>query len=198
MIEADTALSARIAAAVRVVHGFPSPGVRFLDIGPAIADPVLLGDMVAALAAPFKHSQITHVMGLEARGLYFAASVAVCLGAGLIPVRKPGKLPSPILSGTGLISDLDQVAGDTRLDPARPSTYRKPYQFEVAAGIVPQGARVLIVDDLLAKGGSSDASLQLVQKCGAEAVGATFVIELGGLGGRRRLQGVRVSALLTT
>lgn len=191
-------LSARISARVRIVEGFPVEGVRFLDIGPVIADPVLFGDVVAAMAAHFLRSGITHVLGLEARGLYFAGAVAISLGTGLVPVRKPGKLPPDTMSATGSIGDFDQVGGVAKLDPERPSTYRKPYEFEIATGSIPAGSRVLIVDDLLAKGGSSDACVKLVQRCNAELAGATFLIELNGLGGRARLSDVEVRSLLAT
>lgn len=189
-------LAARLSVAVRLIENFPAAGVRFLDIGPAIADATLLAEMIDALAAAFGNRGVTHVLGLEARGLYFAGAVAVRLGAGLVPVRKPGKLPPPTTSARGAIRNTDQVAGLAPLEAGRATTYQKPYQFEIAAGVIGPGARVLMVDDLLAKGGSAHACRQLVAMAGAELIGAAFVIELSGLGGRETLEGVAVDALM--
>lgn len=197
MADPAEGLAGRIRAVIRRVEGFPGPGVGFFDIGPVIADPKLLRAVVDGMASPFETSSVTHVLGLEARGLYFAGAIAARLGAGLVPIRKPGKLPPEVFSATGTVRDDGQVAGLSSIDPSRPSTYRKAYRFEMAANVLGAGARVLIVDDLLAKGGSCDACIQLARRCGAEVVGAAFVIELGGLCGRDRLGDVEAFALLT-
>jgi len=135
------------------------------------------------------------VLGVEARGLYFAGAIATRLGAGLVPARKPGKLPGPVLQAHGAILDQAGVAGTAGLEPGQINTYRKPYEFEIAKGVVAPGARVLVVDDLLAKGGSLNACRKLVEEAGATLLGAAFMIELGALGGRDNAAGLAVHAI---
>lgn len=187
---------AEIRNAIRLVADFPVPGVGFFDIGPVIADRILFAQVVTALAEPFHAAGITHVLGIETRGLYFAGAVADRLGAGLVPVRKPGKLPRVVLGAKGEILDAVQVVGQAAFDPKSANTYRKTYEFEMAEGVIGPRASVLIIDDLLAKGGSVNACQQLVETSGAVIVGSAFVIELEKLGGRRNLPGIDVHSLV--
>ncbi len=152
---------------VRNVPDFPKPGVTFKDIGPLLADAQAFAAAVGALAQPWKTLRIQAVAGIEARGFIFGAAVARELGAGFVPLRKPGKLPG----------DVREVAyaleyGEDRL--------------QVQAGAIAPGTRVLLVDDMLATGGTLLAAAQLLRGIGAELVGATVLIELEALGGRAR------------
>lgn len=176
------------------VPDFPEPGVLFLDTRRILVDPNLLAGVCERLAEPFASMGVRVVMGVEARGFYFASAVALLLGAGFIAVRKPAKLPPPVLKARGTISDMGGVyaAGGG----ASFATYAKPYEFEMSAGMLEGGARVLIVDDLLAKGGSADACVRLARQCEAEVVGCAFVVELTKLGGAARLSPTRTHSLL--
>lgn len=161
-------LSQRVAAAIRDVPDFPKPGILFKDITPVLADAELLASSVAWMADVFREASPSAVVGMESRGFLFGAAAAVQLGVGFVPARKPGKLPWE----THAVSyDLEYGSNTLELhvDAVRP------------------GQKVLIVDDLLATGGTARATVELVRAIGAEVVGAVFLLELGFLHGRAAL-----------
>jgi adenine phosphoribosyltransferase len=167
-----------LAAHLRDVHDFPEPGIVFKDITPLLGDAGAFRRAVDELADPWAGSEVSHVVGVEARGFLFAAPVAYRLGAGCVPFRKPGKLPGETVE----------------------HTYDLEYGTDTLAAhvdAVPAGARVLVVDDVLATGGTARAACDLVRGLGAEVVGCAFLLELGFLAGRERLAGERTEALLT-
>jgi len=163
---------------IRDVPDFPSPGVTFKDITPLLADTGAFRGAVDALAGEFTAQRVDKVVGIEARGFILAAPVAYRLGVGFVPARKAGKLP---WTSEGEAYVLEY--GDDRL--------------EVHADAVIAGERVLIVDDVLATGGTAEAVLRLIDRLGGEVVGLGFLLELGFLGGRERLPGRHVSSLLS-
>lgn len=163
---------------VRDIPDFPRPGVVYKDITPLLADPEGLGSCVDALARRFEGERIDKVLGIEARGFIIAAPIAYSLGAGFVPVRKQGKLPYRVHSYT---YDLE-YGTDT---------------LEVHTDALGPGDRALVVDDVLATGGTAAATFRLVEGLGAEVVGLGCVIELGPLRGRKRLAGARVEALVS-
>lgn len=175
----DASLAA-IDAAIRIIPDFPQPGILFRDITPLIADPGLFADVVERLAAIARRFQPDIIIAVEARGFLFGGPVALALGIGLVPVRKPGKLP-----GATHAADYGLEYGKDRL--------------EIHTDAVRAGTRVLLLDDLLATGGTVGATASLARRLGADVVGSLFLIELAGLGGRERLrgEGVAVEALLT-
>lgn len=188
-------LTVDILNACPVILGFPVKGVKFYDLSPAISDPVLLARMVEAIVTPLAESRISHVWGLEARGLYLAGAVALRLGAGLVPVRKPGKLPGEVFRAQGQVRGAEVSPGTTRSGQAGNSTYAKDYIFEVPKTAINSSQRVLIIDDILARGGSIDACWRLASLAGAEVIESVIILELQGLGGRDTLNGLNVRAL---
>jgi adenine phosphoribosyltransferase len=170
-------LTDRLAAAIRVVPDFPSPGIMFQDVTPVLADAGLLRETVEALAEPWRGSAITHVAAIESRGFIFGAPVAQILGAGFVPVRKVGKLPFT----TSRVEYALEYGTDA---------------LEVHLDACPPPARVLVVDDVLATGGTADATCRLVEQIGGEVVGCAFVIALDFLGGSARLTGRSIGALV--
>ena len=163
---------------IREVPDFPKPGINFYDITTLLKHPQGLRDTVDALASEFDGEKIDSVIGIEARGFIFAPALAYHLGAGFVPVRKPGKLPAECAS---LSYDLE-YGQDT---------------LEMHKDAVGEGHRVLIVDDLLATGGTAAAAARLVEAQGARVAGCLFVIELGFLGGRQKLVPYPVDALIS-
>jgi adenine phosphoribosyltransferase len=163
---------------IRDVPDFPKPGIVFKDITPLLADPDAFASAIDALIAPFTGAGIEKVVGIEARGFILAAPVAQALGAGFVPVRKPGKLPWQVAS-----QSYELEYGTDRL--------------EVHRDAVAPGERVLLVDDVLATGGTASAALELLGGLGAEVVGLAFLIELGFLAGRSQLGDAAIAALLT-
>lgn len=156
--------------------GYVQPGITFKDITPVLADPSALAQVIAELSSPWSGKGITKVVGIEARGFILAPSVALEIGAGFIPARKPGKLPwTAIRQSYGLEYGTDAI--EMHIDAVRP------------------GDRVLIVDDVLATGGTAGAALTLVKRQGATVIGCAFLVELGFLGGRAKLD-VTVSSVL--
>lgn len=155
---------------IRAVPDFPQPGVMFRDITPLLADAAGFARCLDALAAPWLDSGVQAVCGIEARGFIFGAALAHKLGAGFVPLRKPGKLPPPVLA-----VDYHLEYGSDRL--------------EARSDALKPGERVLIVDDVLATGGTLAAARILVERFAAELVGAGVVIELPALQGRARWQG---------
>jgi adenine phosphoribosyltransferase len=168
----------RLVGYIRSVPDYPQPGILFRDITPLLAAPAAFTEAVQAMAAPWADAGIDEVVGIEARGFILAAPVALSLHAGFVPVRKQGKLPGPTRSVS-----YDLEYGQAVLE-AGESAFRS-------------GGRVLVVDDVLATGGTVEATLQLVQGGGAEVAGVGVLMELIELGGRDRLPGVELQALFT-
>ncbi len=166
-----------LTAAIRDVHDFPKPGIVFKDITPILADPQLLGTAIELLAAPYQGQGITKVAAVEARGFIFGLGVARELQTGFIPVRKQGKLP-----GTTLATDYALEYGTATL--------------EIHADAVQPGEQVLLVDDLLATGGTAAAAAGLIEKAGGEVAAMAFLIELDFLHGREKLTGYEVDAYI--
>ena len=162
---------------IRHVPDFPKAGILFYDITTLLQDPTGFRAAVDSLALPFTGEQIDVVVGIESRGFIFGAAIADRMKAGFAPVRKPGKLPSTC------------VRASYELEYGRDS-------LEMHDDAVKQGQRVLIVDDLLATGGTAAAAVDLVRRLHGEVVACTFLIELAALGGRKRLNPIRTHALL--
>src|SRR3989440_6060556 len=154
---------------IRDIPDFPKPGILFRDITPLLADPSGLALSVELLANPFRGKNIDLVVGAESRGFIFGTAVACCLSAGFVLVRKPGKLPHKRIAQS---YDLE-YGTDT---------------LEMHSDAIIAGQRVLIVDDLLATGGTMKACCELVKKLGGEIAGIAVLIELTGLGGRNKLR----------
>lgn len=162
---------------IRDVNNFPKPGIVFKDVTPVLLEPRLFQAVVQAMAEPYRSARITRVVSIESRGFLFGAPIALALGAGLVPIRKPGKLPA----ATQRVEYALEYGTDA---------------LEMHHDAVQGGDRVLVVDDVLATGGTANAAVQLVGGTGASVVGFTFLIELDFLKGRQRLQGRHVEALL--
>jgi adenine phosphoribosyltransferase len=176
-------LAALLRARVRDVPDFPSPGILFKDISPLLADHVAFAAAVDAVVAHHGRGTVDKVAGIEARGFLLAAPVAYHFGAGFVPVRKPGKLPGAVLE-----AEYDLEYGTDRLQVHRDA-------------FVP-GERVLVVDDVLATGGTASAAVRLVRQAGAVPVGLSVLLELPVLGGRARIAAAEpdldVQALLSS
>jgi len=162
---------------VREVPDFPTPGVGFKDVTPLLADPVTLRQTVVQLADWVKEKQPDLVLGAEARGFWLGAAVAAEVGVGFVPARRPGKLPPETVSARYVLE-----YGENAL--------------ELHPDLIPPGSRVVIHDDVLATGGTIEAITNLVVQIGGEVVGACFIIELTFLGGRERLGGTDLFALI--
>jgi adenine phosphoribosyltransferase len=173
---AATALSKDVKNAIRDVPDFPKPGITFKDITPLLAEPELFRRVVAALADPFRADGITHVAAIESRGFLLGAPVAVELGVSLVPLRKPGKLPSR----TASIEYALEYGTDS---------------LEIHADACDARARVLIVDDVLATGGTAAAAGDLVRGRGAVVAGYAFLMVLSFLNGADRLGGTRIHSV---
>ena len=162
---------------IRDIPDFPTPGILFRDITPLLGDASAFRAAVDDLAAPFRDADIDRVVAIEARGYLLGAPLAVALGAGLVPIRKRGKLPY--------------------------ETYSAEYSLEYGAAAIEMhtdalgpGHRALLVDDVLATGGTMAAAIELVRRSGAEVAGVATLIELDALGGRARLGGREVVTLI--
>jgi len=162
---------------IRSIPDFPKAGILFYDITTLLQEPVGFRTAIDSLAAPFQDQGIEIVIGIESRGFIFGSAVADRLGAGFSPVRKPGKLPSTTMRAT-----YDLEYGTDAL--------------EIHDDAVRRGQRVLIVDDLLATGGTARATSDLVKRLGGDVRALAFLIELVGLKGRGRLEGERVHSVL--
>jgi len=163
---------------IRDVPDFPKPGILFRDITPLLADPAGLALAVELMAQPFRGRRIDMVVGAESRGFIFGAAVATALSVGFVPVRKPGKLPGKV--------HRHEYALEYGSDA-----------LEIHADALAPGARVVVVDDLLATGGTLAACCQLVRALGAEVEAIVVLIELTACNGRQRLKNERVISLLT-
>ena len=162
---------------IRDVPDFPKPGILFKDISLLLQDPVALPRSVELLAEPFRDEPIDMVMGIESRGFLFGPAVACLLGAGFAPVRKRGKLPAETWSEEYVLEyGTDAV--------------------EIHKDSVEKGMNVLIVDDLIATGGTAGATVSLLEKCGAQIRGISFLIELSGLNGRDKLGSNSIHSVL--
>jgi adenine phosphoribosyltransferase len=169
---------ASLRALIRDVPDFPSPGVLFKDITPLLGDPAAFATVVDRLAEHFVGRHVDKVVGIESRGFIVAAPVAERLGAGFVPVRKPGKLPWETEA-----EDYELEYGSDRL--------------EVHRDAIAPGERVAIVDDVIATGGTAAATARLVERLGGEVIGLGFVIELAFLHGAASLDGRDHMSLLT-
>jgi adenine phosphoribosyltransferase len=158
----------RLKRLIRDIPDFPKPGILFRDITPLLADPSGLALAVELLANPYRGKNIDLVVGAESRGFIFGTAVACCLSAGFVLVRKPGKLPHKRVAMT---YDLE-YGTDT---------------LEMHADAIVKGQRVLVVDDLLATGGTMKACCQLVEQLGGTVAGVAVLIELAGLGARKKM-----------
>lgn len=162
---------------IREIPDFPKPGILFYDITTLLKDPIGFRTTVDLLSDAFAGQKIDRVVGIEARGFIFAPALAYKLGAGFIPMRKSNKLPAPTESVTYVL----EYGSD---------------KLEIHKDAIEPGHHVLIVDDLLATGGTAKAAIELVEKLGGKIVGVGFVIELEFLHGRERLAGYPVVSLL--
>lgn len=163
---------------VREVPNFPKPGIHFRDITPLLGSPAEFALAVVALITPWRDAGITHVIGIESRGFIFGSPVALGLGAGFVPLRKPGKLPRTVLR--------EAYALEYGTDA-----------LEMHSDALQPGSRVLIVDDVLASGGTAMAAARLVQHAASVVVGYGFLIEIEALGARRQMYGARIEATLS-
>ena len=168
---------ADIERAIRNIPDFPKPGIQFKDITPVLADARLFSGSIDLLTEKFKPGSVDAVVGIDARGFIFAAAAAVRLQAGFVPVRKQGKLPYP--------------------------THEQQYDLEYGTATVAvhidalkPGSRVLLIDDLLATGGTAAAAAALVKRLGAQILEIAFLIELGFLDGRKKLKDYPVRSLI--
>ncbi len=169
-------LAKRVRECLRAIPDYPKAGILFQDITPVLRDGQLLADVVAEMIRPFRGRHVTHVLGIEARGFILGGAAAIALGAGFVPARKPGKLPWERAT-----ESYDLEYGSDSLEAHRDSWTR--------------GSRVLVVDDVLATGGTARAAGQLARGLGAELVGWSFLLEIEGLGGRARLEGAPCQVL---
>lgn len=174
----DPTLAADLARTIRHIADFPKPGIGYKDITPVLLDGTLFRRTTDALADAFRDAGVTHVLGIESRGFIFGAPVAQALGVGFVPLRKPGKLPHLRVS-----ERYDLEYGSDAL--------------EIHADAIGAGARALIVDDLLATGGTAAAAVRLVERCGAGLAGVGAVIDLSFLPWRGRLRGCTIETLVS-
>ncbi len=172
--------SADLKSLIRTIPDHPKPGIMFRDITTLISDPTGFRASIDGLLKPFVGQSISHVAGIEARGFIVGGAVAYQLGLGFVPIRKKGKLPwKTIGQEYSLEYGLDTI--------------------EIHEDAIHPGDRVLLVDDLIATGGSAEAAIELIRRSGGEVIGATFIVDLPELGGAARLRarGIPVHTLVT-
>ena len=162
---------------IRNIPDFPEPGIVYRDITPLVRDPATLRLAVHQLIHPFIGERLTAIVGMDARGFIFGSLAAWDLGIGFVPLRKPGKLPH----------DVHSISYDLEYGSA---------SLEVHVDALTDQDRVLVIDDVLATGGTAAASCQLIHKLGAEIAACAFVVELDALGGREKLSDYRIHSLL--
>ena len=162
---------------IRDVPDFPQPGILFRDITPLLGDAAMLRLSINLLAAPWRDGGVDGIVGIESRGFLFGMPLAYALGTGFVPVRKAGKLPHTT------------IAAEYTLEYGANA-------IEIHADAVQPGQRVVIVDDLLATGGTAAATVALLRRLGADVVGLAFVIELAALGGRAKLENLPIQTLV--
>jgi len=167
----------RLEAKIRNIPDFPKPGIQFKDITPLVKDPAMLKLAVHQLIHPFLGEKLTAVVGMEARGFIFGSLAAWELGLGFVPLRKPGKLPYDVQSAS---YDLEYGSAE----------------LEVHIDALNGKDRVLLIDDLIATGGTAAASCELIEKLEAEIIACAFVIELDELRGREKLSKYQVHSLV--
>ncbi len=167
----------RLEASIRNIPDFPKSGIQFKDITPLVKDPAMLRLTVHQLIHPFLGERLSAVVGMEARGFIFGSLAAWELGVGFVPLRKPGKLPY----------DVQSVSYDLEYGSA---------ELEVHNDALNSNDRVLLVDDLIATGGTAVASCELIEKLGAEIAGCAFVIELDELNARQKLSQYKIHSLI--
>jgi adenine phosphoribosyltransferase len=167
-----------LASYIRDVPDFPIPGILFRDITPLLRDPEALKESVARMVAPWRGRGVELIAAMEARGFMFGAAMAIELGAGFVPVRKAGKLPWRTRSVTYTLEYREDV-------------------LQVHEDAVARGQRVLVVDDVIATGGTAGAVVELMEQLGAEVAGVQFLIELADLDGRELMAGREVHAVIT-
>lgn len=168
---------AELKSAIRSIDDFPIPGIQYKDITPVLLSPQLFKKAIELMCAPYRQRKFSKIAAIEARGFIFASAMAFQLQCGFVPIRKVGKLPAAKLK----------------------KTYQLEYgekTLEIHSDALNHEDRVLIVDDLLATGGTAKAAVKLVEKLGAQIDGVDFFIELNFLQGRGALQGYRVSSIL--
>jgi adenine phosphoribosyltransferase len=164
-------------AKIREIPDFPKPGILFYDITTVLKDPVAYKEAIDLMLAPYRDEQIDIVVGMESRGFIFSAPMAYLLGTGLVPVRKLGKLPAETLT----VEYALEYGSNT---------------LEIHRDAIEPGQKVLIVDDLLATGGTVHGTIDLVERLKGQVVGLAFLVELDFLKGRARLDGRRVTSVI--
>src|SRR3954466_12309411 len=172
-----TTVAERVLSTLRPIPDYPKPGILFQDITPVLRDGRLLREDVGEMCRPFQDSGVTHVLGIEARGFILGGAVAARLGAGFVPARKPGKLP------------WERVSEAYELEYGADA-------LEAHRDVMGRTTRVLVVDDVLATGGTAAAAGRLAQGLGAVLAGWTFLLEITPLEGRKRLGGTAPSVSL--
>jgi adenine phosphoribosyltransferase len=165
-------------AKIREIPDFPKPGILFYDITTLLKDPAAFHESIDLMLKPYKDERIDIVVGMESRGFIFSAPMAYKLKAGLVPVRKLGKLPAETIT----VEYALEYGSNT---------------LEIHRDAIQPGQKVLIVDDLLATGGTVRGTIELVERLKAEVVGLAFLVELGFLKGRERLEGRRVTSVVS-
>lgn len=164
-------------AYIRDVPDFPKPGIVFKDITPLLMHPEAFREAIKALVAPYRGKNINKVVGIESRGFIFGAAAAIELGAGFVPIRKKGKLPSEVVAESYAL----EYGNDT---------------VEIHADSLKTEDRVIMIDDLLATGGTASASIKLIRRIGVKVIGASFLIDLTFLEGRKKLADVKVHSVI--
>jgi len=167
-----------IKSRIRTIPDYPKPGIQFRDITTLLLDPVGFRIAVEGLVQPYRSAQVDKVAGIEARGFILGGAVAKDLGAGFVPLRKSGKLPHETIG-----HDYELEYGTDRI--------------EIHTDAIARGERVLLIDDLIATGGTAEAAIRVVERLGGEIVGLAVVIDLPDVGGRKRIEalGHKLTAL---